>query len=100
MKRGTSSFDTSSKAEDADAQVAIRKWFIFATIKNAFGGSSDTTLSRLRSILYFVGPTKSFPADLLYQSLEIEPQLTEAEIRRILDYSYQGRYTNLILSLG
>ncbi len=29
MKRGNPSFDTSSKAEDADAQVAIRKWFIF-----------------------------------------------------------------------
>ena len=33
-KRGNSSFDTSSKAEDADAQVAIRRWFVFATLKN------------------------------------------------------------------
>ena len=44
-KHGNSSFDTSSQAEDAEAQVAIRKWFVFATIKNAFGGSSDTILN-------------------------------------------------------
>lgn len=99
MKRGNSSFDTSSKAEDADAQVAIRKWFIFSTLKNAFGGSSDTTLTRLREVLKTCGPTSPFPADLLYKSLGIEPRLDEAEIDRILEYGYQGRYTNLVLSL-
>ncbi len=99
MKRGNSSFDTSSKAEDADAQVAIRKWFIFSTLKNAFGGSSDTTLTRLRELLKTCGPTTTFPADLLYKSLGIEPRLDEAEIDRILGYGHQGRYTNLVLSL-
>jgi hypothetical protein len=99
MKRGNSSFDTSSNAEDADAQAAIRKWFIFSTLKNAFGGSSDTTLTRLRELLKTCGPTKPFPADLLYKSLGIEPRLDEAEIDRILGYGYQGRYTNLVLSL-
>ena len=29
----------------------------------------------------------------------IEPRLTDAEIDRILAYGYQGRYTNLVLSL-
>ena len=38
MKRANSAFDTSSKADDADAQIAIRKWFVFSTLKNAFGG--------------------------------------------------------------
>jgi uncharacterized protein with ParB-like and HNH nuclease domain len=99
MKRGNSSFDTSSKAEDADAQVTIRKWFIFSTLKNAFGGSSDTTLTRLRELLKTCDPTTPFPSDLLYKSLEIEPRLDEEEIENILGYSYQGRYTNLILSL-
>ena len=99
MKRGNSSFDTSSKAEDADAQVAIRKWFVFSTLKNAFGGSSDTTLTRLRDLLNACGPTPPFPADLLYKSLGIEPRLNDAEIDRILGYGYQGRYTNLVLSL-
>jgi hypothetical protein len=98
MKRGNSSFDTSSKAEDADAQVAIRKWFIFSTLKNAFGGSSDTTLTRLREILKSCS-MMTFPVDLLYKSLEIKPRLDDAEIDRFLGYCYQGRYTNLVLSL-
>jgi uncharacterized protein with ParB-like and HNH nuclease domain len=99
MKRGDSDFDTSSKAEDADAQVAIRKWFVFSTLKNAFGGSSDTTLTRLRELLNTCGSTTPFPADDLYRSLGIEPRLNDAEIDRILGYGYQGRYTNLVLSL-
>lgn len=99
MKRGNFSFDTSSKAEDAEAQVAIRKWFVFSTLKNAFGGSSDTTLTRLRDLLIPCGPATPFPVDVLYRSLEIEPHLNDAEIERIQGYGYQGRYTNLVLSL-
>ncbi len=71
MKRGNFSFDTSSKAEDADAQIAIRKWFIFATLKNAFGSSLDTTLTRLRELLLATASDSPFPADtlgLLHQS--------------------------------
>ncbi len=99
MKRGNSTFDTSSKSEDADAQIAIRKWFVFSILKNAFGGSSDTTLTRLRELLSNCGPTTIFPAASLYKSLGIEPQFNDAEIDRILGYGYQGRYTNLVLSL-
>lgn len=99
LKRGNRTFDMSSKVEDAEAQVAIRKWFIFSTLKNAFGGSSDTTLNRLRELLKDAGPDTPFPADVLYKSLGIEPRLTDAEIERILSYAYQGRYTNLVLSL-
>jgi len=80
MKCGNSSFDTSASADDADAQVAIRKWFIFSTLKNAFGGSSDTTLTRLRELLKSCSPTTPFPADNLYKSLSIEPRFDDAEI--------------------
>lgn len=99
MKRGNSSFDMSSKAEDADAQIAIRKWFIFSTLKNAFGGSSDTILTRLRELLSTCGPTTPYPVDVLYKSLGIESQLNDAEIDRILNYGYKNKYTNLVLSL-
>lgn len=99
MKRGNSSFDISSKAEDADAQVAIRRWFVFSTLKNAFGGSSDTTLTRLRELLKKCDLTTPFPSDILYTSLAIEPRFSDSEIDRILGYGYQGRYTNLVLSL-
>jgi Protein of unknown function DUF262 len=99
MRRGNHAFDTSSKAEDAEAQVAIRKWFVFATLKNALGGSSDTTLARLRELLNAAAPDAPFSANALYKSLGIEPKLNDAEIERILGYPYQGRYTNLVLSL-
>jgi len=98
-KRKNPVFDTSSKAEDAATQVEIRKWFVFSTLKNAFGGSSDTTLSRLRELLAGCGTSTPFPADTLYKSLAIEARLSDAEIQRILEYGYQGRYTNLVLSL-
>ena len=45
------------------------------------------------------GPGTPFPANALYKSLGIEPRLNDAEIERILGYAYQGRYTNLVLSL-
>lgn len=99
LKRGDDSFDTSSAAKDASVQVAIRQWFIFATLKNAFGGSSDTILSRLRETLSGFDASSSFPSSDLYKSLGIEPKLGDAEIERILGYPYQGRYTNLVLSL-
>ncbi len=99
LKRGDKSFDTSSKSEDADAKVAIRRWFVFSTLKNAFGGSSDTILARLRELLVGCGPGSPFPATELYKSLGIEAKLNDAEIERILGYGYQGRYTNLVLSL-
>jgi hypothetical protein len=99
MRRDNPSFDTSSKAEDAEAQVVIRNWFVFSTLKNAFGRSSDTTLTRLRELLNDCGPTTPFPADKLYKSLEIEPSLSDAEVGRIMEYGYQGRYTHLVLSL-
>jgi len=98
-KRANWSFDTSSSAEDAEAQVAIRRWFVFSTLKNAFGSSTDTTLTRLRELLNDCSATTPFPAAALYESLGIEPSLNEAEITRILEYSYKGRYTNLALSL-
>jgi len=99
QKRGNSAFDTSSNAQDADAQIAIRRWFVFATLKNAFGASSDTTLTRLRELMAVCGPNTPFPADALYTSLGIEPRLNDGEIGRILRYEYQQRYTNLVLSL-
>ena len=99
LKRGNHAFDTSSSGADADAQVAIRRWFVFATLQNAFGSSSDTILARLRDLLKECGADSPFPAADLYKSLGIKPHLNDAEIDRIIGYGYQGRYTNLVLSL-
>ena len=92
-------FDTSSSERDAKNQLAIRRWFIFSTLKGSFGGSSDTTLTRLREIQKQNYPQQDFPADKLYESLEIAPSLNDLEIERIVGFKYQGRYTNLALSL-
>lgn len=99
MKRGDRNFYSSSNREDVKEQEAIRRWFVFSTLKSAFGGSSDTTLSRLRVLLKDLDAAAGFPGEDLYGSLEIEPSLSPTEIERILEYKYQGRYTNLVLSL-
>lgn len=98
-KRGDMGFDRSNRLEDVHTQVCIRRWFIFSTLKNAFGGSSDTTLAHLRDLLAASDALAPFPAEALYQALEIEPKLNDAEIERVLSYGYQGRYTYLVLAL-
>jgi hypothetical protein len=99
LKRSKTSFDKSSEAQDAAAQIEIRRWFIFATLKNAFGASTDTTLNRSRDILKSCGPHSDFPSDELYKMLGIEPKLNESEIEQTIKSKYQGRYTYLVLSL-
>lgn len=99
LKRDDPKFDQSSEVADVETQVAIRRWFVFSTLKNAFGSSSDTTLNRLREILRACDSDSPFPVEQLYGALEIEPALSEAEVERFLDFPYQGRYTNLVLSL-
>lgn len=99
LKKGDPKFRISSDREDVAIQVAIRKWFMFSTLKGAFGGSSDTTLTRLRELLKRCDSNTPFPADELYKSLGIEPSLTEEEIEHFLEYQYGKRYTGLVLAL-
>ena len=99
QNRGNANFDASTKQEDVQIQDIIRKWFIIVTLKRAFGGSSDTTLTRLRVLLKDLDSVSEFPVEDLYKSLAIEPAFNEDEIDRILHYKSSGRYTNLILSL-
>jgi hypothetical protein len=98
-KRSDYSFDKSSDADDAAAQTAIRRWLAMVLLKNAFGGSSDTTLSNLRDTLNQHDAGGEYPAEALYKSLGIEGHLNDAEIERFVNYGYQGKYTYLILSL-
>lgn len=98
-KRGDWDFESSSDADAALQQAAIQRWFAIVTLKNAFGGSSDTTLTRLRLILRKTGAGDAFPADAFYRELEIEPRFSDAEIEHVLGYQYRQRYTHLVLSL-
>jgi hypothetical protein len=50
-------------------------------------------------VLFTTPPKGPFPADALCRALAIEQRFNDAEIERILGYQYQGKYTNLVLSL-
>jgi len=99
MKRGQEFFDKSSKREDVATQTAIKKWLTLALLKNAFGGSSDTTLRNLREVLLKASTYKEFPTQELNAALRIEASLADSEIENHLKREYRGKYTYLILSL-
>ena len=100
LKKGDPNFRISSKREDVAIQVAIRKWFMFSTLKGAFGGSSDTTLTRLRELLKKCDSNTPFPADELYKSLGIKPSLEDEEIEHFFrKYQHGRRGTGLVLAL-
>ena len=99
MKRGDESFDKSSKREDVVVQTEIKKWLTLALLKNAFGGSSDTTLKNLREVLLKVATYKEFSAGQLNDALGIEAKLADNDIENHLKRQYRGKYTYLILSL-
>ncbi|MGH9463562.1 MAG: DUF262 domain-containing protein, partial [Vicinamibacteria bacterium] len=99
MKKGDDTFDKSSRRDDVAAQTGIKRWLTVALLKNAFGGSSDTTLKNLRDVLLKVTTHKAFPLGELNGALEIEARLSDAEIEDLLAYKYRGKYTYLVLSL-
>lgn len=99
MKQGKKSFESSSEMQDVSNQIAIRKWLIFAFLKNAFGGSTDTRLKNIRDIFLGLASGCYFPMKEINQELGIESKLSDDEIEAFLSYSYQGRYTYLVLSL-
>jgi hypothetical protein len=84
MKRGEESFDKSSKREDVVVQTEIKKWLTHALLKNAFGGSSDTTLKNLREVLLKVATYKEFSAGQLNDALGIEARLSDNDIENHL----------------
>jgi hypothetical protein len=100
MKEGEEAFDKSSRREDVLIQTDIKKWLTLALLKNAFGGSSDTTLKNLRDVLLKPTTTHTaFPLTALNAALGIDASLSDAEIEELLTRKYRGKYTYLILSL-
>lgn len=98
MKKGDEAFDKSSKRDDVALQTEIKKWLTLALLKNAFGGSSDTTLKNLRDVLLKITSYKAFPFDELNSALGIEASLSD-DIEDLLRNKYRGKYTYLVLSL-
>jgi uncharacterized protein with ParB-like and HNH nuclease domain len=92
-------FIDSSNQNDAKNQLIIKKWLIFALLKNAFGGSSDTTLKNLQDVINVQTDFSYFPYEALNKKLNIEFSFNETEIENLLSTNYGTKYSYLILSL-
>jgi hypothetical protein len=99
MKKGQEAFDKSSQRDDVAVQTDIKKWLTLAVLKNAFGGSSDTTLKNLRDALLKVATYNTFPLSTLNNVLGIDAKLSDPEIEKLLASKHRAKYTYLILSL-
>jgi len=99
MKSGKHNFFKSSEKEDVNRQIIIRRWLIFAFLKNAFGSSTDSKLKNVRDILIEHDTKDGFPLAEINKKLDIEDSFRDSEITEMLNYNYQTRYSFPILSL-
>jgi uncharacterized protein with ParB-like and HNH nuclease domain len=89
----------STEKNDAKNQELIQKWLIISLVKGSFGGSSDTTLKKVRDVVISSNATQNFPFQELNDSLLQEPKFSDIEIENILKVQYKTKYSFLILSL-
>lgn len=98
-KIGKSNFVESTNSEDVKNQIIIQKWLAISLLKNAFGGSSDTTLKNLQDVINAQTDLRLFPYKAINAKLNIEPTFSRAEINNLLATAYSSKYSYLILSL-
>lgn len=98
-KLNKKNFVDSTDKKDVDNQILIQKWLILTLLKNAFGGSSDTTLKNLQDVTLEQEYFDYFPFEALNKRLNIEPSFNETEIDNLLAVNYSTKYSYLILSL-
>jgi len=98
-KLGKKNFSESTQKDDVLNQLLIQKWLAIVLLKNAFGGSSDTTLKNLQDVIGEQTDFSVFPHEPINRRLGIEPSFSDAEIDNILTVSYGTKYSYLILSL-
>ncbi|WP_449412080.1 DUF262 domain-containing protein [Pandoraea soli] len=96
---GNKNFVSSTNVDDATNQVYIQKWLAMALLKNAFGGSSDTTLKNLQEVFKALSDLTTFPYEALNKRLGIEPSFSKTEIENLLGINYFTKYSYLTLSL-
>lgn len=87
----------SSDYSDVYDQNNIYKWFVMMVIKGSFGGSSDTTLAKIRNVIG--DKSETFPYNEINKELSIESSFNDMEIANLLNTNYATRYSFLILSL-
>ncbi len=99
LKRNAKNFVNSTDSNDVKNQIIIQKWLIIALLKNAFSGSSDTTLKNLQETLNSQADLSYFPYEALNKRLNIETSFNNTEIEYLLSTNYSTKYSYLILSL-
>lgn len=99
MKLNKNNYINSSNKDDVKNQIDIQKWLILVLLKNSFGGSSDTTLSNLRTELFSINDYSKFPMNVLNKRLAIGASFTGEEIENLLHTNYKTKYSYLILSI-
>lgn len=77
IKLNRNNYINSSEKEDVQNQSTIKKWLILVLLKNSFGGSSDTTLSNLRTELESATDYTQFPLDDLNRKLGISASFSD-----------------------
>ena len=92
-------FINSTEKDDIKNQVVIQKWLILALVKNAFGGSSDSTLKNVRDVINEQDSFELFPYEAINKKLNLESGFSETELENIFNVTYKSRYSFLILSL-
>lgn len=98
-KLNKKNFVESTGSDDVKNQIIIQKWIIISLLKNAFGGSSDTTLKNLQDVINAQTNFSIFPYEQLNKKLNIEPTFNDTEIDNLLFTNYSTKYSYLILSL-
>ncbi len=95
--KASKAYLSSSSSVDVLDQTVIQKWLIFCLLKNVTGGSSDSTLTKMRTSIG--GEKDSFPYDKINKDLMLTSEFNDYEIDNFLQYKYSSKYSFLILSL-
>ena len=87
---------------DVRNALLVRRWLIACLLNNAFGGSSDSLLSSIRSILQSLGPNRDFPADTINAKISESGRrgaFDDVALNRVLEIKYGSKEAFLALSL-
>ena len=97
----TATLTTGSRYDVRNA-LLIRRWLIGALLNNAFGGSTDSLLSGVRSVLQDSGPNCDFPADTINAKISESGRrgaFDDLALSRFLNIQYGDREAFLALAL-
>lgn len=87
---------------DVRNALLVRRWLIASLLNNAFGGSSDSLLSSIRSVLRDLGPGHDFPMGLVNRRISESGRrahFDDIALNSLLGISYRDREAFLALSL-